>query len=87
MRPRVPGPNPHPMMRGQSPPFPPFAQQNHSGNMRHPMRPNLPLPPHPQPMNMMPNQQPQPLMPVGAPRKVLINPNFKGGVQAATSKC
>lgn len=85
MRPRVQGPNPHPMMRGQAQGFPPFPQQNHSGNMRHPMHPNLPLPQHSQPMNMRPSQPPQPLMSVGGPRKVLINPNFKGGVQAAKS--
>lgn len=85
MRPRVQGPNPHPMMRGQAQGFPPFPQQNHPGNIRI-MRTTAPMQPHSQPMNMRPSQPPQPLMSVGGPRKVLINPNFKGGVQAATSK-
>lgn len=82
IRPRVP-PNAHQMMP-QRPPFVPFNQPNHPANMRHPMNPSLP--PHPQPINAAIPSQNLPLPLLGAPRKVLINPNFKGGVQAATSK-
>lgn len=80
-RPRVP-PNAHQMMP-QRPPFGPYSQQNHPSNMRLPMNPSMP--PHAQPMNPVPAQS-MPLPLINAPRKVLINPNFKGGVQAATSK-
>lgn len=82
IRPRVP-PNAHQMMP-QRPPFVPFNQPNHPANMRHPMNPSLP--PHPQPINAaIPSQNLPPSL-LGGQRKVLINPNFKGGVQAATSK-
>lgn len=58
------------------PPRPPFgcATSPFVGPPRHEAGP--PLPPH-----MIP-----PGAPSIVPRKVLINPNFKGGVQAATSK-
>lgn len=85
IRPRVP-PNAHQMMP-QRPPFGPYPQPNHHNpaNMRLPMNPAMP--PHAQPINPAVAAQPMPLpMISGAPRKVLINPNFKGGVQAAHSK-
>lgn len=91
MRPRIPAPNNHPMMQ-QGPPFGQFPPQNHSAGARHPMPANTQLPPRGTAQNINPapvaNQpQPQPLpLPIGGARKVLINPNFKGGVQAATSK-
>lgn len=47
---------------------------------------NPSMPPHVQPMNPAIPTQSMPLPIINAPRKVLINPNFKGGVQAATSK-
>lgn len=82
LRPRGP-PNAHQMMP-QRPPFVPFSQPNHPANMRLPMNPSMP--PRPQPVNAPIPSPSLPLPLVGAPRKVLINPNFKGGVQAATSK-
>lgn len=48
---------------------------------------NPSMPPHVQPISTAIPNQPLPLPIIGGPRKVLINPNFKGGVQAATSKC
>lgn len=85
LRPRGP-PNAHQQMMQQRPPFVPFSQPNHPANMRLPMNPSLP--PHAQPINAaIPSPSALPLPIIGAPRKVLINPNFKGGVQAATSKC
>lgn len=87
MRPRIPPPNAH--MMGQGPPFhqvPPFSQQNNPANLRQPMRPNAPLPATGMNPAGPPNQPPIQLPPL-VPRKVLINPNFKGGgVQGATSK-
>lgn len=59
------------------------ANMNMHGPPRHPqMIPNPNIPPGRMPMQPAIGP-PQP--PIG--RKVLINPNFKGGVQAATSKC
>lgn len=89
MRPRIPVPNAHPMMP-QNQPFGQFPPQAHPGNVRPSMPPNTSMP-ITQVMNVataIPNQPPQlPLpLPIGGSRKVLINPNFKGGVQAATSK-
>lgn len=84
LRPRGP-PNAHQMMP-QRPQFGPFNQPNHPANMRHPIM-NPSMPPHAQPINSAISSQPLPLPIIGGPRKVLINPNFKGGVQAATSKC
>lgn len=85
IRPRVP-PNAHQMMP-QRPPFGPgpFNQPNHPANMRHPIM-NPSMPPRPPPMNAAIPSTALPLPLIGGPRKVLINPNFKGGVQAATSK-
>lgn len=84
IRPRGPL-NTHQMMP-QRPPFIPFSQPNHPPNMRLPMNPPMP-PINSQPINTaIPSQSSLPLPIVGAPRKVLINPNFKGGVQAATSE-
>lgn len=74
-------PNAHQMMP-QRPPFGPYAQPNHPANMRLPMNPSLQR--HAPPTAIQ--SQPLPLPIIGGPRKVLINPNFKGGVQAATSK-
>ncbi|XP_055326621.1 histone-lysine N-methyltransferase, H3 lysine-79 specific [Sitodiplosis mosellana] len=82
IRPRVP-PNAHQMMP-QRPPFGPYSQPNHPANMRLPMNPSMP--PHVQPMNPAIPAQSLPLPLLNAPRKVLINPNFKGGVQAATNQ-
>lgn len=93
LRPRIPGPSSHQMMHPQqAPPFPQFGQQNHPANhLRLPMHPNPSLPAQPQSMNIIRANQVQPLplplpLPMSGPRKVLINPNFKGGVQAATSE-
>lgn len=83
IRPRGP-PNAHQMMPPQRSPFGPYSQPNHPGNMRLPMNPSMP--PHVPPINAAIPSQSLPLPLIGAPRKVLINPNFKGGVQAATSK-
>lgn len=83
-RPRVP-PNAHQMMP-QRPPFGPYSQPNHPPNMRLPMNTSMPPRAHAQPMNPTIPTQTLPLPLINAPRKVLINPNFKGGVQAATSK-
>lgn len=69
----------------QRPPFVPFAPPNHPQNMRLPMNPSLPPRAQP-PLNAAIPSPSLPLPIIGAPRKVLINPNFKGGVQAATSK-
>lgn len=80
IRPRPP--NSH--MMPQRPPFGPFSQPNLPANIRHPMNPSMP--PHAQPITPAIPSQPLPLPILGGPRKVLINPNFKGGVQAATSK-
>lgn len=87
MRPRIPAPNVHPMM-SQNQPFGQFPTQAHQVNVRPPMPPNTSMP-ITQVMNVavaIPNQSPQLPLAIGGSRKVLINPNFKGGVQAATSK-
>lgn len=55
--------------------------------MRPPMRPPPFMQPQPHvipPYGVPPQGPPIPI--VAAPRKVLINPNFKGGVEAVTSK-
>lgn len=83
IRPRGP-PNAHQMMPPQRSPFVPYSQPNHPANMRLPMNPSMP--PHAPPINAAIPNPALPLPIIGAPRKVLINPNFKGGVQAATSK-
>lgn len=74
----------------QATPFPQFGQQNHPANhLRLPMHANPSLAAQPQSINIIRTNLPQPLplpLPMGGPRKVLINPNFKGGVKAATSK-
>lgn len=74
---------PNQMMQHR-PPFGPYPPPNRPGNMRLPMNPAIP--PHPQPISPAIPTTSLPLPIIGAPRKVLINPNFKGGVQAATSK-
>lgn len=87
MRPRIPAPNAHPLMP-QNSPFGQFPPQAHPVIVRPPMPPNASIP-ITQIMNTaaaIPNQPPQVPLPIGSSRKVLINPNFKGGVQAATSK-
>lgn len=84
LRPRGPL-NSHQMMP-QRPPFGPFPQPNLPANIRHQYQMNPSMPPHAQPITPAIPNQPLPLPILGGPRKVLINPNFKGGVQAATSK-
>lgn len=82
------------------PPFPPYNQQNPqimghfepNGPMMYPSRPPFRCPtsgPYPGPPRHETAAPPHivpPGLPSIVPRKVLINPNFKGGVQAATSK-
>lgn len=96
--PNAGGPMP---LRGGSPPFgaagthrfppgpgfPPRARPPPGGNMlMHPAQRPPQLQPHAMPVNVIGvTPLPQPQLPKIA-RKVLINPNFKGGVQAATSK-
>lgn len=93
--PSVPGMPPRPRMAGnmmpqQRPPPGGFltfqAQSPHPGNMVIQRAPMHQL--HPQPMhnqNINPTTSSAILPPQMPPRKVLLNPNFKGGVQAATS--
>lgn len=81
------------------PPFPPYNQQNpqmmghfepNGPMMYNPSRPPFRCPTSPYPGPPRHEAAPSHLVPSGlpaiVPRKVLINPNFKGGVQAATSK-
>jgi hypothetical protein len=78
-----------PMGPGQNsgpyrPPYQPMPLNSGGGppmRMRPPMQQQMGGPPGPS-MMMTPGGPPHGLM----PRKVLINPNFKGGVEAATSK-
>lgn len=74
------------------PPRPRADGPNSAGGFRHPMHGAPLLPPQQQPplhnnavAGSAPIPQP-PQLPTISGRKVLINPNFKGGVQAATSK-
>ncbi|KAG4071368.1 hypothetical protein HA402_004072 [Bradysia odoriphaga] len=82
-----------------SPPFPPFNQQNpqmmghfeQNGPMMYPSRqpfrcPTAPQYPGPPRHETAPPHIAPPGLPAIVPRKVLINPNFKGGVQAATNQ-
>lgn len=80
-----PGAPPHRFPPG--PGFPPHARPPSNNNMM--MHPGQRMPPQQQPPHAMPANVvgaapiSQPVLPK---RKVLINPNFKGGVQAATSE-
>ncbi|XP_037050130.1 uncharacterized protein LOC119084315 [Bradysia coprophila] len=82
------------------PPFPPYNQQNpqqimghfeQNGPMMYPSRPPFRCPtapqyPGPPRHETAPPHIAPPGLPAIVPRKVLINPNFKGGVQAATNQ-
>lgn len=85
IRSRVPPPNAHHHM-GQGPAFrQQFQPQNNPANIRQPVISNPPLP---APVISGAPSQPQAMQlpPIINTRKVLINPNFKGGgVQGATS--
>ncbi|CRL07967.1 CLUMA_CG020832, isoform A [Clunio marinus] len=86
------GSGPIRQMRPNFPPRPPFFNNNFMQS-RQPLRPPQIRPryfyPNPAPMNdpQMPRPPSYVPSPVQAmPRKVLINPNFKGGVEAAKSQ-